>query len=407
MDIAHIILFFIGMLLTAVLVQPLAERLHVPFFALLVVVGFVGSEILVVAGMDMGLRWHHFHDLVIYVFLPILIFESSIHIDTKLLLHNLLPILLLAIPLMLLSAGISAVVLYFGIAHASGFPWIAALLTGALLAATDPVAVIELFKKTGAPQRLIVLIEGESLFNDATAIVLFSILLSIAMTSEQATINWLDGLGSFTLVFFGGIAAGILIGLVTWFLMRLLKTQIPEAACSVVGAFSAFLLAEEWLQVSGVMAVLATGVWIGWAKQQNALANDGDFLFQLWEFNAYIANAMIFLLAGITITMDMFTQQWLAMLLGILAVLIARAIGIYAFVPLLSALPGVETISRSYQTILYWGGVRGAVALALALSLPVSLDYWWTIQSITYGVVLFTLFVQAPTMPPLMRRLKV
>lgn len=115
---------------------------------------------------------------------------------------------------------------------------------------------------------------------------------------------------------------------------------------------------------------------------------------------------MIFLLAGITITTDMFTQQWLAMLLGILAVLIARAIGIYAFVPLVSALPGVEKISRPYQTLLYWGGVRGAVALALALSLPVSLDYRWTIQSITYGVVLFTLLVQAPTMQPLMRRLK-
>ncbi len=395
------------MLLTAVLVQPLAERLHVPFFALLVVAGFVGSELLVAAGIDTGLRWHHFHDLVIYVFLPILIFESAVHLDTKLLFRNLLPILILAIPLMLLSAVISAVVLYYGIAHPSGFPWIAALLTGALLAATDPVAVIELFKKIGAPKRLIVLIEGESLFNDATAIVLFSILLSVAVATEQTAIGWLDGLGAFTLVFFGGIATGILVGLLTQLLMRFLKAPVPEAVCSLAGAFGAFLLAEEWLNVSGVMAVLVTGLWIGWAKQQDTKSNEKNFLFQLWAFNAYIANAMIFLLAGITITTDMFSHQWQAMLLGILAVLVARAIGIFAFVPLVSALPGVEKINRSYQGILYWGGVRGAVALALALSLPLSLEYWWTIQSITYGVVLFTLFVQAPTIQPLMRRLKI
>ena len=395
------------MLLTALLVQPLAERLHVPFFALLVVVGFAGSELLVASGIDTGLRWHNFHDLVFYIFLPILIFESSVHIETKLLFRNLIPILVLAIPLMLLSAGISAVVLYYGVAHASGFPWIAALLTGALLAATDPVAVIELFKKIGAPKRLIVLIEGESLFNDATAIVLFSILLSIAVTTEQASIDWLDGVASFALVFFGGIATGILVGLLTQLLMRFLKSPVPEAVCSVVGAFSAFLLAEELLHVSGIMAVLVTGLWTGWAKQRNALTGDQDFLFQLWEFNAYIANAMIFLLVGVTITANMFTQRWLAMLLGIIAVLVARAIGIYAFVPLISGLPGIEKISRPYQSILYWGGVRGAVALALALSLPLSLDYWWTIQSITYGVVLFTLFVQAPTIQPLMRRLKI
>lgn len=406
LDIAHILMFFTGMLLVALLVQPLAERLHVPFFAVLVIVGFLASELLVAAGIDTGLRWHHFHDLVFYVFLPILIFESSVHIDSKLLLRNLIPILILAIPLMLLSTLISAVILYFGIAHPSGFPWIAALLTGALLAATDPVTVIELFKMLGAPKRLIVLVEGESLFNDATAIVLFSILLTIAMT-DQASINWLEGISDFARVFFGGIATGVLTGLLTHLMIRILRAPVPEAASTLVGAYAGFLLAEQWLHVSGIMAVLVTGLWTGWAKRHDKTPDDPRFLYQLWAFNAYIANAMIFLLVGVTVTADMFTRQWLAMLLGIVAVLMARAIGIFVCVPWVSALPGVEAIDRPQQTLLFWGGVRGAVALALALSLPLSLDYWWTIQSITYGVVLFTLFVQAPSMQALMRRLKI
>ena len=128
-----------------------------------------------------------------------------------------------------------------------------------------------------------------------------------------------------------------------------------------------------------------------------------DFGQKLWEFNAYVANALVFLLMGVTITLDMFTHRWLAMLIGIAGIIVARAIGIFTFVPLLSRFTPIEAIPRPYQLVMFWGGLRGAVTLALALSLPTSLDYWWTIQSIAFGVVLFTLFVQAPTTAPLLR----
>ena len=127
----------------------------------------------------------------------------------------------------------------------------------------------------------------------------------------------------------------------------------------------------------------------------------------MWEYKAWVANAVVFLLSGITIQWAMFADRWLAMLIGIGAVLPARAPGIFTLLPLLGRLPGVEPIPRPWQGVLWWGGIRGAVTLALALSLPVDLDYWWTIQSIAYGVVLFTLFVQAISMGWVMRRLGV
>lgn len=397
MDTPQTVFFLTGLLLLAIILQPVARRAHIPLTALLVIAGFVASELMVLAGMDTGVRAGSFHDLVFFVFLPILIFESAYNIDVRLLFRNLVPILFLAIPLMLLSALLTAVLVYAGIAHPGGFPWIAALLTGALLSATDPVAVVALFRDMGAPKRLGLLLEGESLFNDATAIVLFGVFLAIA-TGSSGPMTWTDATLHFFKVFFGGILAGGIIGLVMAVINGLLKDPITRALTTIISAYLAFVAAEALLHVSGVMAVLVAGLILGHNKQTEG------FVQELWEFNAWIANALVFLLVGVTITLDMFTERWLAMLIGIAGVIIARAIGIFTFVPLLSRITSIETIPRPYQVVMFWGGLRGAVTLALALSLPTSLDYWWTIQSIAFGVVLFTLFAQATTTGPLLRR---
>ena len=122
-----------------------------------------------------------------------------------------------------------------------------------------------------------------------------------------------------------------------------------------------------------------------------------------WTFNVYVAESLMFLLMGVTVTVGMFTDNWLAMLIGIAAVLIARAVGIFGGAPLVSLLPNVEPVPKSYQRLIFLGGLRGAVTLALALALPFELEYWWTIQSIAFGVVLFTLFVQAPLISPVLK----
>ena len=387
-------------LLMAVFTAPLAKRIGLPFSGLLVIEGFLGSELIVALGFDLGLRWYHFHDLVFFILLPVLIFESALNIDAKLLLKNLIPIVILAIPIMLLSTLITAVLLFYGMDHPLGFPIVAALLTGAILSATDPVAVLDVFKQIKAPARLSTLVDGESLFNDATVIVLFGLFVAFAQM-EVGSFSGLDALGEFVFVFFGGILVGLVLGVFFMFLYRIMLGDFAKSLISIISAYSAFILAEHFLHVSGVMAVLVTGLSISWERCKSVEAS--QFVSKIWEFNAYIANILIFLLVGITITVEMFTSHWLAMLIGIASVLIARAIGIFVVLPLVSKLPYIDPISRGYQAIIFWGGLRGAIVVALALSIPLELEYWYTVQSIAYGVVLFTLFVQAPTIKLLMK----
>ncbi|MGB5305869.1 MAG: sodium:proton antiporter [Gammaproteobacteria bacterium] len=398
----HAILILTGLLLLAIVIQPLARMIRLPFAATLVLAGFAASELLVLAGHDTGIRAGNFHDLIFYIFLPILVFESAYNINARLLLDNLLPILILAVPVLLLSTVITGTLVYLGIGHPTGFPWIAALLTGALLSATDPVAVVTLLRRMGVPERLAILMEGESLFNDATAIVIFGILLAIA-TGTGAPLRASEALLHFLGVFFGGLLTGAVVGVAFARVSAWIREPAARALATVISAYSAFMLAETVLQVSGVMSVLVTGIILG--QRTHALTPDTaiDFIRLLWEFIAYVANALVFLLMGVTITLVMFEERWLAMLIGIAGVFVARAAGIFMFIPLLNKLMRAQPISRPYQVVMLWGGMRGAVTLALALALPTTLDAWWTIQSIAFGVVLFTLFAQATTTAPLVR----
>jgi len=403
MAIADLVLIFLGMLLLAALLHPLAQKLHLPYSLVLVAGGFIGSELLVASGLDTGLRWHHFNDLVFYVFLPVLIFEAALHMDGRLLLRNLAAILLLSTPMMMLSAGVSAVLLFYGIGYPAHFPWVAALLTGAILSATDPAAVLDLFKQAGVSDRLILLVDGESLFNDATAIVLFTLLSALAlMPAEQITLG--AGVLKFVTIFFGGAAIGGLVAGLALLLYRGLGTSFNRMVVMLSAAYGGFLVAEH-LHVSGVMAVLVAGLVFGELQRREGDNPVRHALHNLWAFSAELSNAAIFLLLGVTVTLAMFQEQWLAMLIGIAAVLLARGLGLLITVPLINLLPG-ERITGKEQLVIYWGGIRGSVSVALALALPVQLESWYTIQSIAYGVVLFTLCIQAPTMPWLIKRLQ-
>lgn len=399
-SVAEVVLALMAMLLVALLARPLARLTRLPFTALLVLIGFVGSEVVVRMGGDTGLRAGLFHDLVFYVFLPVLIFESALNIDGRLLLKNLGAVLIQAIPILIASTLITAALVYAGIAHPTGFPWIAALLTGALLSATDPVAVVSLARESGAPPRLTTLLEGESLFNDATAIVLFSILLGLALhPSDTASLG--DGARQFLIMFGGGAAIGLLVGIATVLFLRMTEEDVIRGLVSIIAVYGAFLVAEKFLHASGVMAALILGLVIGRHVRSQAKAT---CLGPFWALSAFIANALLFLLMGVTITLAMFEYRWLAMLIGIAGVLVARAVGIFILAPAAGRLTPEAPIDLRSKAVLFWGGQRGAVTLALALSLPTTLDYWWTIQSIAFGVVVFTLFVQAPTIGLLLRK---
>ena len=394
------ILFFIALLLIASLVEPFTNKIRIPFSIILVLIGFLGSEFTTnILETDTGIRWHNFKDIIFYVLLPVLIFQAAIEINIGLLWKNLIPISIMALPLMILSAAITAAALYYAINHPVGFPWIVALITGALLSATDPAAVLALLKQAGAPERLRILLEGESLFNDATAIVLFSILITFA--SNHELIGGGDVLIRFSEVFFGGLITGTVIGAITFLITKIVNKEETFLLFSIASAYIAFILTEDVLHFSGVIAVLSCGITIGSLCSEQFQEN--TFISNVWQLLGKFTESMIFLLAGVTITLSMFIDQWLAILIGIAAVILSRTVMILGTFPLIALIPGVEPVTLKHQKILIWGGVRGTITLALALSLPLTLESWYTIQSIAYGVVLFTLFVQTITMPTLLK----
>lgn len=390
-------------MLVALLLRPLSEKWHLPFAAVLIALGFIASELIVAAGFDTGIRFHGFHDLIFYVLLPLLIFQAAFTLNISALKQYWLGVVLLAFPLMLLAMFISAWLIFYGIAHPTGFPFLAALLTAVLLAATDPAAVVGMMRDLGAPKRLCVLLEGESLLNDALAIVGFSVILQLAlMPTTLFSVN--EALWQFAVVFVGGLVCGAVIGFIAKFILRRFKDSVSQAVVTLSVAYLSFLLAEKVLAVSGVMAVLVTGLMLSHGLQQRR-EEDVQPLFvdEFWAFTVFVAEALMFLIMGVTITLTMFADNWLAMLIAIGAAIIARAMMLMTGAALLWPFQS-QRLSIADQKLMLLGGLRGAVTLALVLSLPTELDYWWTIQSMVYGVVLFTFFVQAPLMPRLLKK---
>jgi CPA1 family monovalent cation:H+ antiporter len=371
--------------------------------AILIVVGFFGSELVVSLGYDTGIRASNFPLLVFYVFLPIIIFESAYSIDQKQLRKSLMPILVLALPIMILATLMIAYILYFLIGHPTGFPIYTALVAASLLAATDPMAVIRHLKALSTSDETIVLLEGESLFNDAIGVVLFTSFVAIAVSFNGAgfgdfSIDWWEKLRTFCWQFFGGLVFGILCGLVGTFFSYVIKTRILENILLIAIAYGSFMLAEDYVKVSGMMAVLSAGLIMNKAHQKYISARDKEFIDYWWHVIGYFSNSMLFILLGVTVTVQMFTDRWLAMIIAIGAVLLVRLISVFGLLPLFTSF-NKFSLSHKDRLILTWGGARGAVTAALALSLPTQIEGWLTVQSMAFGVILFTLFIQAPTIP--------
>jgi CPA1 family monovalent cation:H+ antiporter len=413
MLIEHILLALVLILGLSIIAQPISRWLHMPEASILVVLGFIVSELVIYAGFDTGLRADNFQALIFYIFIPILVFESAYNLDKQALKSNLVVILVLAIIAMLLTCCITAVLLFYGVGHEAGFPWLAALITGAIVAATDPVAVVAKLKELNAPHRLSVLLEGESLFNDATAIVLFGLFLSMAVAAQSVGAvvplnSATDIFIKFITIFIGGGLTGLVIGIFFGLLQKLIKKNVVRGAISLVVAYGSYIAAEH-LMVSGVMSTLIAAISFSilserYHRQRASSESTVAEIKYLWNVLAHIANVSVFLVMGAVITIDMFEHRWLAMLIAIFALLIARAVSVYGVLSIFSLFKELR-VPLASQTVMVWGGLRGAVTLALALSLPTSLDYWWTIQSIAFGVVIFSLFVQAPTMKMLTTRL--
>ncbi len=397
------VLFFFVLLLLAALMEPIANQHKIPVSVVLVLLGFIGSEITTgVFGIDTGIRWDNFQLIIFHIFIPIIIFSAALKLNIQSIWQNAIPIFFIAFPFMWISTAITATILYFGIGHATGFPWMVALLTGALLAATAPSAIISVLKRQPVPEKLLILLDGEGLFNDVGAIILFMLLISLTLAGSD-NIDPQTIASNFGIALFGGVLVGLISGALAGLFLKLLPDPHLKTLITLLSAYGVYIIADDFLHVSAVIAVLTAGLVI---RQTGEWFNvSSDFTDRFWGFAEHITDSLIFLLAGVTITLSMFSNQWKAMLIGIVAVLIARGTLFFMLMPLLGLFSRACKMPLKHQAVLTWGGVRGTVTLALALSLPLELDAWYTVQSIAYGVVIFALFIQTTTMGALIRKL--
>lgn len=376
----------IALLLIAALVGIATRRLRVPYTVGLVLIGLA----LALTGQN---EVSITPELIMAVLVPPLVFEAAFHLKVSDLRRDLVLILALAIPGVLITTFLVGGVVAWG----AGLPLSVALVFGALVAATDPVAVVALFRSLGVPKRLQVLLEGESLFNDGTAIVVFHLMLVVAISGE---FSLLHSVLEFLLVSGGGLAIGAVLGVLISNLISRVDDPLIETTLTAVLAFGSYLVAEQ-IQVSGVLAVVAAGILSGNTGPRGMSPSTRMLVFNFWEIAAFLANSFIFLLIGLQIDLLALPANWKVILWAIAAVLAARTVSIYGLSWLGTGIP------RRYRPVLLWGGLRGAISLALALSLPAALGPVRNeLQTMAFGVVLFTLLVQGLSMRPLVRRMK-
>ena len=396
MELPRLLLELSALLTVAVLVGLVAQRMHVPLSVVLVAVGFLATA----SGVDLeigGLEGEAFEEVVVFLFLPLLVFAAALGIDLRAFARNLGAILGLAVLAFLISAVLVGVTVHLAL----GTTLAAAFLFGALISATDPVAVVAVFREVGVPRRLLTLVEGESLLNDGVAIVLFAILLEAA---TGGSVSVLAGVGDFVAVFVGGAVIGTLLGLVAALALPWLD-RLPAAALSLAAAYGSFVLADAVLGFSGVMASAAAGMVIAGLAPSRASAEVREMWDQMWEALDYVANALLFLLIGLVIGVDLLGEHASAILLAVVVVLLARAVAVLPIVWLLEQLAHIPRVGARNEAVLVWGGLRGGVALALALALPEELSERELLVALTGGVVLATLLLNATTIRWLVSRL--
>jgi CPA1 family monovalent cation:H+ antiporter len=396
MPIMDVLLFrALGLLGLAILVAIAARRLRLPYTVGLVLAGAALAATRLHAGLALT------HDLIFDIVLPPLLFEAALNLRWSDFQRDLVPVVALSTVGVVLCAAVVA----GGLRLWLGWPIESALVFGALIAATDPIAVIAFLRESGATARLRRLIESESLLNDGMAAVLFGLVLAWSAHDPEAAGGPFAAVSGFVQVAGGGLLVGAGVGLAAVLVAGASDDHLVETALSAIAAFGSFLVAER-LHASGVLATVAAGITMGnfgvlGPKESLGLALTAQgrtFVLEFWEFAAFLANSLVFLLIGSALaTVDFAREGARALAVAILLALAGRAAAVYpvclAFARSRWAIPLNE------QHLLWWGGLRGALALALALALPDDLPRRDDILIIAFAVVAFSIVVQGLTAP--------
>jgi monovalent cation:H+ antiporter, CPA1 family len=386
----------VWLLITVMAVAIASKYIRIPYTIALTIVG------LLIALTPLNLQVNLTPDLILFIFLPALLFESAYNLSFTEVRDNLRPIALLAVPGVILTAVCVAV----GMRYTTGVGWETAFLFGAIMSATDPVSVLAIFRRFGVPRRLSVIIEGESLFNDGTSIVLFRIVLAIVVAQRVGDV--VLTIEQFLLVVLGALVLGLAVGYLVSLLLSRVNDYLVETTLTVVTAYATYLLAER-LGVSGVIAVVVAALVLGnYGRTASMSPTTRLAVSNTWEFFGFVANSLIFLLIGLELNINSMLRYWGPTLVAIAIVLLVR------FVVVTVASAVLRYIHRplpfNWQFVLVWGGLRGSLALAMALSIPlvfggVPFTDRELILVMTFGVILFSLLGQGLTMEFVLRKL--
>ena len=416
-----------GLLALIAFLPRLAARLRLPYTVLLAGLGCALGGVLGLSGMmvdnlpstvlrDFFDQLRDFQisaEILLWVFLPILLFDTSTKLDGRELLDDVGPILILAVVAVLMTTAAAGLAVW----SVSSVSLTACLLVAAIIATTDPSAVTAVFREVGARRRLVLLVEGESLLNDAAAIALFTVLLGLitsgAMPGELAVVSEIGV--ELVIDFVGGAAVGGILGRIAAILVSRIDQGGPaEVTLSVALAYLSYALAERYLHVSGVVSVVAAGLVFGTIGRMRVGTKEWESVSIIWSQLGFWASSLVFVLASMLVpeTIRQARPSDLLLLVALLVgALSARALCLWGVLPMVRVLLRQRPINSRFKLVILWGGVRGAVTLALALavsektSVPPEIRH--LVSVLATGFVLFTLLVQATTLRPLIRWLGV
>jgi len=345
-------------------------------------------------------------DLIFHILLPPLLFEAAFNLNANESKANIKPILIYAVFGVIVSTFVIAFFLQtvFGLFDIdNNIPIIALLLFGVVISSTDPISVLAIFKELGVPKRLSSIIEGESLLNDGISIVVFTIILSLAISHGEFHI--VDGIKDFVLVAFGGATVGVILGLTFSRITALVDDHLIEITLTTVVTYLTYIIAE-YFSVSGVIAVIFAGLMVGnYGTKIGMSPTTRVSVKDFWDYIAFVINSVVFFIIGLEVSMINIATNFHYIALGVVAVLVGRIVSVVVLTPLINIID--KPISFKWQTIFIWGGVRGALAMALALAIPKEYEYRDMILMMTFGVVGFSLIVQGLSIASLLKLFKI